>query len=44
MVYQQLAAGNVYNLNHTLRLFFYGSFDFRKNKNLPFNEVRHGEE
>ncbi|WP_149303818.1 DUF2490 domain-containing protein [Pareuzebyella sediminis] len=44
MVYQQLAAGNVYNLNHTLRLFFYGSFDFRKNKNVPFNEVRHGEE
>lgn len=44
MVYQQLAAGNVYNLNHTLRLFFYGSFDFRKNKNLPFNEIRHGEE
>ncbi|MBO3115995.1 DUF2490 domain-containing protein [Winogradskyella sp. DF17] len=44
MVYQQLASGNVYNLNHTLRLFFYGSFDFRKNKNLPFNEVRHGEE
>ena len=44
MVYQQLAVGNVYNLNHTSRLFFYGSFDFRKNKNLPFNEVRHGEE
>jgi hypothetical protein len=44
MVYQQLAVGNVYNLNHTLRLFFYGSFDFRKNKTEPFNEVRHGEE
>lgn len=44
MVYQQLSAGNVYNLNHTLRLFFYGSFDFRKNKKTPFNEVRHGEE
>lgn len=44
MVYQQLATGNVYNLNHTLRLFFYGSFDFRKNKDLPFNEVRHGDE
>lgn len=44
MVYQQLAAGNTYNLNHTLRLFFYGSFDFRKNKKDPFNPVRHGEE
>jgi hypothetical protein len=44
MVYQQLAVGNTYNLNHTLRLFFYGSFDFRKNKNKPFDEVRHGEE
>ncbi len=44
MVYQQLAAGNVYNLNHTLRLFFYGSFDFRKNKNSPFDEIRHSEE
>lgn len=44
MVYQQLAAGNVYNLNHTFRLFFYGSFDFRKNKKQPFDEVRHGEE
>ncbi len=44
MVYQQLAAGNVYNLNHTFRLFFYGSFDFRKNKKEPFDPVRHGEE
>ncbi|MEM1002423.1 MAG: DUF2490 domain-containing protein, partial [Bacteroidota bacterium] len=44
MVYQQLAVGNVYNLNHTLRLFFYGSFDFRKNKKQPFDAVRHGEE
>lgn len=44
MVFQQLATGNVYNLNHTLRLFFYGSFDLRKNKKLPFNEVRHGDE
>jgi len=44
MVYQQLATGNVYNLNHTFRLFFYGSFDFRKIKDLPFNEVRHGDE
>jgi hypothetical protein len=44
MVYQQLAAGNVYNLNHTLRLFFYGSFDFRKDKKEPFDPVRHGEE
>lgn len=44
MVYQQLAPGNVYNLNHTLRLFFYGSFDFRKNKSQPFDPVRHGEE
>jgi hypothetical protein len=44
MVYQQLAVGNVYNLNHTLRLFFYGSFDFRKNKKEPFDAVRHGEE
>lgn len=44
MVYQQLAAGNVYNLNHTFRLFFYGSFDFRKDKKQPFDDVRHGEE
>jgi len=44
MVYQQLAEGNVYNLNHTMRLFFYGSFDFRKNKDSPFNDVRHGDE
>jgi len=44
MVYQQLASGNTYNLNHTLRLFFYGSFDFRKNKKEPFNPVRHSEE
>lgn len=44
MVYQQLAVGNVYNLNHTLRLFFYGGFDLRKNKIMKMNEVRHGEE
>jgi len=28
IVYQQLADGFTYNLNHTLRLFFYGLFDF----------------
>jgi len=31
MVYQQLPLGNIYTLNHTFRLFFYGIFDFRKN-------------
>lgn len=31
MVYQQQSNGYTYNLNHTLRLFFYGIFDFRKN-------------
>jgi hypothetical protein len=30
MVYQQLPNGYTYTLNHTLRLFFYGIFDFRK--------------
>jgi hypothetical protein len=30
MVYQQQSNGYTYNLNHTLRLFFYGIFDFRK--------------
>lgn len=44
MVYQQLPIGNRYNLNHTLRLFFYGTFDFRKDKKQPFDPVRHGEE
>lgn len=44
MVYQQLAAGNVYNLNHTMRLFFYGNFDFRKDKTQKIDEVRHAEE
>ena len=44
MVYQQLAAGNVYNLNHTLRLFFYGNFDFRKDKSGKIDEIRHGDE
>jgi hypothetical protein len=32
MVYQQLPSGINYNLNHTIRLFFYGNFDLRKNK------------
>ncbi|WP_115461386.1 DUF2490 domain-containing protein [Winogradskyella aurantiaca] len=44
LVYQQLAVGNVYNLNHTIRLFFYGNFDFRKNKATKIDEIRHGEE
>jgi hypothetical protein len=32
MVYQQLPSGINYNLNHTIRLFFYSNFDLRKNK------------
>jgi len=44
MVYQQLASGINYNLYHTFRLFFYGSFDFRKNKSKQFNDFTHGEE
>lgn len=44
MVYQQLANGNTYDLNHTLRLFFYGNFDFRKDKSTKIDEIRHGDE
>ncbi|MFY0689972.1 MAG: DUF2490 domain-containing protein [Cyclobacteriaceae bacterium] len=29
-VYQQLSAGDSYNMNHTLRLFFFGTIDLRK--------------
>ncbi len=32
MVYQQKMSGNQYDLNHTLRWFFYYTPDFRKNK------------
>jgi hypothetical protein len=44
MVYQQLATGFNYNLYHTFRLFFYGNFDFRKDKLQQFDEFRHGGE
>jgi len=40
MVYQQLPSGIDYNLNHTIRLFFYGNFDLRKNKE---EQIRHGQ-
>lgn len=44
MVYQQTAAGNVYNLNHTFRLFFYGNFDFRKDKSRKLETLRQADE
>lgn len=44
MVFQQLGTGVDYNLYHTLRLFFYGKFDFRKDKSKKLDEIRHGEE
>jgi len=40
LVYQQLPSGINYNLNHTFRLFFYGNFDLRKNKD---ELIRHGQ-
>lgn len=40
LVYQQLPSGIDYNLNHTIRLFFYGNFDLRKNKE---EQIRHGQ-
>ncbi|WP_424300806.1 DUF2490 domain-containing protein [Eudoraea sp.] len=40
LVYQQLPSGTDYNLNHTFRLFFYGNFDLRKNKN---ELIEHGQ-
>ena len=40
LVYQQLLSGTNYNLNHTFRLFFYGNFDLRKNKN---ELIKHGQ-
>jgi len=45
LVYQQKADGLTYQLNHTLRLFFYGLFDFRGS--VPGNEpviIPHAEE
>ncbi|MEM6844262.1 MAG: DUF2490 domain-containing protein [Bacteroidota bacterium] len=44
MVYQQRPTGLDYNLNHTFRLFFYGNFDFRKDKSKELDYVRHAEE
>jgi len=44
MVYQQRSSGFAYDLNHTFRLFFYGTFDFRKNKSTQLDYVRHAEE
>ena len=44
MVYQQTSAGNVYNLNHTFRLFFYGNFDFRKDKSRKLELLRQADE
>ena len=45
VIYQQRASGYEYDLNHTLRLFFYGSFDWRKK--VPANEpeiIRYADE
>jgi len=44
MVFQQRNSGFEYNLNHTFRLFFYGTFDFRKDKSKKLDYVRHSEE
>lgn len=44
MVYQQRSNGFAYDLNHTFRLFFYGTFDFRKDKSTQLDYVRHAEE
>jgi len=44
MVYQQRSSGFQYNLNHTFRLFFYGTFDFRRDKSTELDYVRHAEE
>ena len=44
MVFQQRSSGSVYDLNHTFRLFFYGTFDFRKDKSRQLDYVRHAEE
>lgn len=44
LVFQQLSTGIDYNLNHTLRLFFYGRFDFRKTKKTKLDPIQHGEE
>ncbi|MGD1892920.1 MAG: DUF2490 domain-containing protein [Cyclobacteriaceae bacterium] len=44
MVFQQRNSGFQYDLNHTFRLFFYGTFDFRKDKSTQLDYVRHAEE
>ena len=40
LVYQQLANGTDYNLNHTIRLFFYSNFDLRKNKGEQIKHIQ----
>lgn len=45
IIYQQRADGSTYDVNHTLRIFFYGLFDFRRSK--PLGErsiIEHAEE
>lgn len=44
MVFQQLSTGYQYNLNHTFRLFFYGNFDFRKDKSQKLELLRQADE
>jgi len=44
MVYQQFPSGVDYNLNHTLRLFFYGRFDLRRDASKKLEYIQHGEE
>ncbi len=44
MVYQQRSSGFEYNLNHTLRLFFYGNFDLRKDKSKKLEVLRQADE
>ncbi|MCA1763650.1 MAG: DUF2490 domain-containing protein [Flavobacteriales bacterium] len=44
LVYQQFPSGVDYDLNHTLRLFFYGRFDLRKDDSKKLEYIQHGEE
>ncbi|MEM9328111.1 MAG: DUF2490 domain-containing protein, partial [Bacteroidota bacterium] len=44
MVFQQSAAGFIYTINHTFRLFFYGNFDFRKDKSKQLELLRQADE
>jgi hypothetical protein len=40
MIFQQKSSGIDYDLNNTLRIFFYANFDFRKKKGDPENTQR----